>query len=126
MALTQGKKYKRVLVVDDEHAVADTLVLILEGAGYSASAVYSGAEAIDAAESLKPDLIISDVMMPPGIDGVRAAMEIMLIHPECRIVLFSGQAATNDLLIDAKARGYQFEILAKPIHPLELLQRIAA
>ena len=54
---------KRVLIVDDEPTIADTLAIILNKAGFNASAVYSGTEAVEVAKSVKPDLIISDVAM---------------------------------------------------------------
>lgn len=61
----------KVLIVDDEHMIADALAIILNKAGFNASAVYSGTEAVEVAKSLKPDLIISDVAMP-DMNGIEA------------------------------------------------------
>jgi hypothetical protein len=44
--------------------------------------------------------------------------------PKCKILLFSGQAATADLLDRARSQGHEFEILAKPVHPQDLLARL--
>jgi hypothetical protein len=44
--------------------------------------------------------------------------------PGCKILLFSGQAATADLLETARAQGHEFEILAKPVHPQDLLAKL--
>jgi hypothetical protein len=44
--------------------------------------------------------------------------------PNCRILLFSGQALTSDLLAEAEKKGYIFAILAKPIHPDLLFDRV--
>jgi hypothetical protein len=44
--------------------------------------------------------------------------------PSCKILLFSGQAATADLLDRARVQGHEFEILAKPVHPQDLLARL--
>jgi len=44
--------------------------------------------------------------------------------PKCKILLFSGQAATAALLDDARRRGHEFEVLAKPVHPTDLLAKI--
>ena len=44
--------------------------------------------------------------------------------PDCKVLLFSGQAETCDLLKEARIRGYDFEILAKPVHPADLLARL--
>lgn len=116
-------KKPRVLVVDDERVIADTLAKILDLNGYDASAAYTGTGAVECARSLQPDLIISDVIMP-DMNGIEAAIQIRSFLPGCKILLFSGQAATADLLEDARARGYEFDILAKPVHPADLLAKI--
>jgi CheY-like chemotaxis protein len=112
-----------VLVADDERVIADTLVIILNQAGFSATAAYSGHKAVELAESLKPDMLISDVIMP-DLSGIDAAIRIRSILPSCKILLFSGQAATADLLDKARAQGHEFEILAKPVHPQDLLAKL--
>jgi CheY-like chemotaxis protein len=114
---------RRVLVVDDEQVIADTLAKILDLNGYEASAVYTGTAAVESARSLQPDLIISDVIMP-DMDGIQAAISIRGFLPNCKILLFSGQAATADLLEDARAQGHEFEILGKPVHPSDLLAKL--
>jgi CheY-like chemotaxis protein len=116
-------KRPKVLVVDDEQVIADTLAKILDINGYEASAVYSGLAAIDSARELRPDLIISDVIMQ-DMDGIEAAIHIREFLPSCKILLFSGQAATADLLENARSQGHDFEILAKPVHPSELLAKL--
>jgi len=115
---------RRVLVVDDERIIADTLTLILQRSGFEASAVYSGEKAIEAASEFRPDALISDVIMG-GITGIEAAIRISKVIPKCKIILFSGQAATADLLQRAKAAGHDFEILAKPVHPSVILELLS-
>jgi DNA-binding response OmpR family regulator len=115
----------KVLVVDDEHTIADTLAIILNKAGFNASAVYSGTEGVEVAKSLKPDLIISDVAMP-DMNGIEAMILIRGFLPTCKVLLFSGHASTVDLLKSAHARGYEFDILAKPVHPQDLIARLTA
>ncbi len=112
---------RRVLILDDEQIIANTLVLILNRNGFEASAVYNAQDAINVATQLSPDVLISDVIME-GMTGIDAAIRISELIPNCRIILFSGQAATADLLEQAEANGHHFEILAKPIHPRLLLQ----
>jgi len=118
-----GKRKPRVLVVDDERVIADTLAIILNQNGFAATAVYSGTGAIEKARSERPDLIISDVIMD-DMNGIDAAINIRQFLPSCKILLFSGQAATADLLEKARAKGHKFEILAKPVHPQELLAKL--
>ena len=60
----------------------------------------------------------------PGITGIEAAIEIRAQFPFCRILLFSGLAATADLLEKARAQNHEFEILAKPVHPADLLAKL--
>jgi len=122
--MTDEKSKPRVLVVDDEHVIADTLAIILSRAGYNASAAYSGAQAVDLARIERPDLIITDVIMLPGMSGIEAAIRVREFLPTCKILLFSGQASTADLLEDARVRGYEFQILAKPVHPQDLLAKL--
>jgi len=113
----------RVLVVDDERVIADTLATILNQNGFEASAVYTGTAAVDHARDSRPDLVISDVIMH-DMNGIEAAIRIREMLPGCKILLFSGQAATADLLEKARAEGHQFEILAKPVHPQDLLAKL--
>lgn len=121
---TNGSK-PRVLVADDEQVIANTLAIILNQAGFEARAVYSGEKAIDALDAFMPDMLISDVIMT-GMTGIEAAIQTRQKLPNCKILLFSGQAATADLLERARAQGHEFEILAKPVHPTDLLAKLRA
>jgi CheY-like chemotaxis protein len=120
---SKGKNKPKVLVVDDEQMIADTLAIILNQSGYDAVAVYTGAAAVESARANKPDLIISDVIMP-DMNGIEAVIKIREFLPGCKVLLFSGQAATADLLEMARNQGHEFEILAKPVHPQDLLAKL--
>jgi len=112
-------------VVDDEHVIADTLSIILNQNGFDAFPVYTGQEAIDRALNVAPDLLISDVIFKnESLTGIDVAIKVRQSLPSCKILLFSGQAATADLLEAARAQGHEFEILAKPVHPQDLLARL--
>ncbi len=113
----------RVLVADDEHVIANTLTIILNQSGFEARAVYSGEKAVEMAGTFRPDMVISDVIMA-GMTGIEAAIQINALLPNCKILLFSGQAATADLLDTARTQGHEFEILAKPVHPTDLLAKL--
>ena len=113
----------KVLVADDERVIADTLAMILNQSGFEARPVYSGEEALELASSFQPDMLISDVIMA-DLNGIDAAIRIRAVLPSIKILLFSGQAATADYLDKARAQGYDFEILAKPVHPQDLLSKL--
>lgn len=113
----------KILVVDDEPVIADTLVNILNGEGHDALSVSDGESAVKWAEMVRPDALVTDVIMP-GMDGVETAKAITKLLPNCRIILFSGQTASADLLEKAVAEGYRFEVLAKPINPDVLVARL--
>ncbi len=115
----------RVLVADDEQVIANTLAIILNQAGFEAKAVYSGENAVETLDTFEPNMLISDVIMT-GMTGIEAAIKVRARLPNCKILLFSGQAATADLLEKARSQGHEFEILAKPVHPTDLLAKLRA
>jgi CheY-like chemotaxis protein len=112
-----------VLVVDDEVLVADSLVQILKMFGFDASSRYNGSHAIDLANNAAFDVLISDVVMD-GMNGIESAIEICKILPNCKVLLVSGNNRTADMLKDAHERGHDFEVLAKPVHPSEIIERL--
>lgn len=113
----------KVLVVDDEKRIADTLKEILEMAGFEVVAAYDGWGAIEAATRFQPDYLLSDVLMPE-MNGVELAISVSKMFPAARILLFSGQAGISDILMDGHRQGFEFELIAKPIHPLKLIEHL--
>lgn len=111
-----------ILVVDDQQLLADTTAEILNQSGFRASRAYGGHSALEIARKLKPDYLLTDILMP-GMNGVELAITVSKELPKTRIVLFSGQAGITDILRQAKEDGYVFELLAKPIHPEKLVER---
>lgn len=120
-----GARKIRVIIIDDEPVIADTVVEILNGEGFEAMAVSTGASAIELTKAFDPDVVLSDVIMP-GLNGIETGIRIREIAPNCRVILFSGQAATVDLLEEAREQGHRFDILAKPIRPEQLISVIRA
>lgn len=113
----------RIYVVDDEWIIAESLATILAKEGYRAQAFHNPGQAMVRALDQPPDVLIADVMMP-GMPGTELAMALRSAGQQCRILLFSGQASAVDLLGDARQRGFDFELLEKPVHPLQLLMRL--
>jgi CheY-like chemotaxis protein len=113
----------RILVLDDEIVIAETVVEILRHAGFDAIVVTNGAAAVEKAGEWLPQVVLSDVVMP-GMNGIETGIQIRERVPDCKVILFSGQAATLDMLEKARLQGYDFQILAKPIKPEQLIAAI--
>jgi CheY-like chemotaxis protein len=117
----------KILVVDDEHAIVDSLYEIIQAAGYEVIKAYSGVEALSAVTSHCPSILLTDVLMPI-MNGFDVALEVKKRCPDCRLLLFSGQAATAEMAQrygpTFTSQGYRFELLPKPYHPAALLKKL--
>ncbi len=108
-----------VLVVDDEELIAETLVSILNSAGFAAMAAFNAESALDLASEIPPEVLITDIVMP-GMDGIELAYELKRRVPDCKVLLFSGQVGA----VEFRGRT-DFPLLAKPVHPLQLLTEVS-
>ena len=113
-----------IFVVDDEEIIATSLATILKMSGFEATAFIDPRNALSRAHLEPPDLLLSDVFMPQ-MSGIDLAIQIKQHCPNCKILLFSGQAITADLLQQARQQGHDFNLLSKPIHPTDLLREIS-
>ena len=118
-----GTECLTILVVDDEETVANTTVEILNMSGFCAFVAYDGKTALELAARFRPDILLTDVVMP-GMNGVELAVCIKKLLPQTAILLISGQAGTLDLLEKARNEGFVFELVAKPIHPTKLMEHL--
>ncbi len=110
-----------VLVVDDERLLADTTATILRRSGFNTKTAYDGFAALEMTRSFHPDYLLTDIMMPV-MNGIELAITITKMYPATKILLISGQAGISDMLEDSKAKGYEFPLLAKPVHPAKLIE----
>jgi len=120
--MSSSTEQKRVLIVDDERLIADTLATIFSNKGYEARAVYSAEQALELISDWLPGLAIIDVQLP-GMNGIDFAIRLRAEYPDCKLSLFSGQASTSDLLELARQNGHSFEVLAKPVPPDDFLSQ---
>lgn len=118
-----GKDCTTVLVVDDEETLANTTIEILNMAGFCAFVAYDGTTALELASKFHPDILLTDVVMP-GMNGIELAMALSKLLPRTKVLLISGQAGTIDLLEKARSEGHAFDLIAKPVHPLKLIERL--
>jgi DNA-binding NtrC family response regulator len=117
-------KSPKILIIDDETSIADSLAEILSTSGFDAFAFYGGQSAIDFARNHCPDIVLSDIVMPK-LNGIETVMKIREICPSTRILLFSGQAGIANILQHARALGHDFELLPKPVHPEVLIKKLS-
>jgi CheY-like chemotaxis protein len=115
---------RRILIVDDESPIADTLQMIFRMQRYDARVAYSAESAVELIAEWKPDLVILDVILPQ-MNGIDLAIVIKENYPKCHIILFSGHANTSTLLDEAVRKGHNFEVLAKPVLPDVMLERVS-
>jgi DNA-binding NtrC family response regulator len=87
----RGKSH--TLVIDDDRAVADTLVMVLNAAGLGASAVYSGEAGVALARGVEFEFLVTGVVMP-RMNGIEAAIQICQLLPKCKVLLVSGDNDT--------------------------------
>ena len=125
MGITVQKGARRILIVDDETAIADTLSLIFQLQRYDVRVAYTAERAIEMIAEWVPELAVLDVMLP-AMNGIDLALVIKANYPRCHVILFSGHANTGMLLEEAGRKGHQFEILAKPVQPELMLERASA
>ena len=121
MQVARGATAVQVLIVDDEMVVAQSTAEIFRIAGHNAMYATSAAKALEVAKEFRPDVLITDVVMPEQ-NGVDLAISIVSEIPTCKVLLISGQAETSNILDGAQQKGYHFDIVAKPLWPPELIR----
>jgi len=112
-----------VLIVDDEPLIAETLATILQGHGLATMTAEDADAALEIAELIPPQLLLSDVALP-GMDGFALAMQVTRRIPDCEVILFSGQYSTCDVVSMHHAQGHDFLTMVKPVHPVDMLTRV--
>jgi CheY-like chemotaxis protein len=116
---------QRILVVDDDRLVADTLTLIFAKSGFDARSAYSADEALECARIFNPDLLLCDISMP-GRDGLALVCDITRELPSCRIIVLTGfYSNLKGVREQSDKLARPVSILTKPCQPSELLREAA-
>jgi DNA-binding response OmpR family regulator len=110
----------RILVVDDERPLADSLAQIFQLSGFVVSTCYDGASAIARAATFRPDIVVSDYSMP-GLNGLEASAKIKALLPGCRIIMLSAHSLPHEAEPHDPS---DYLSLQKPMHPSEILSVI--
>ena len=110
----------KLLIVDDEKLIAETLATIFNTNGYEARPAYSAEHALEIIAEWEPAIAIVDGILP-AMNGIDLGILLKASRPSIKVMLISGQMVTGTMLGDAAKKGHAFEILAKPIEIPELL-----
>ena len=117
---------QRVLIVDDDRLVADTLSLIFAKSGFDSRVAYSADEALHCSREFSPDLLLCDVTMP-GRDGLALVCDVTRELPSCRIIVLTAfYSNLKHVRERASKLARPVGILTKPCQPSELLREAAA
>ena len=114
----------RILVIDDDNHIRETVRRVLEGRGHNVRVVEDGADGIDSIAEDAPDLVITDIFMP-GQDGIETLIELRKAFPMLKVIVMSGGDSTGlmNLLDDAELLGAN-RTLPKPFTPEELMEAV--
>lgn len=118
--MSEPNRSFRVLIVDDEKSISDSLGLVFTARGYEVRVAYNAEQALEMSMVWKPRLAILDVVLPK-MSGIDLAILFKEILPECHVILFSGQLVTEDLAVEASRKGHEFDIVPKPVGPIYFL-----
>lgn len=115
---------KRILVVDDEKDLVETLTFRLEANSYEVLKAYDGQEGLDKAKKEKPDLIILDLMLPK-IDGYKVCRMLKFDekYKHIPVILFTARAQESDRKMGGEVGADAY--ITKPFEPKALLDKIA-
>ncbi|SPE26880.1 hypothetical protein SBA5_560046 [Candidatus Sulfotelmatomonas gaucii] len=114
--MTATDQPRRILVLDDAPAVAESLALILSRAGFGVKVAHSAEDAIQLMTNWEPNVAFVDVMLP-GINGIEFSDELERKYPQCEIALMSGHPGAGDLMENARQEGRELSVLPKPFEP---------
>lgn len=112
----------RVLVVDDDVALAEMIGIVLKDEGYIIQECYHGGEAQDVFRDFQPDLVLLDVMLP-GKDGIQICREIRA-NSDVPIIMLTARSDTADVVAGLEAGADDY--VPKPFKPRELVARVKA
>jgi CheY-like chemotaxis protein len=131
------EKGKRILIVDDDPIMVQSLKLVLENRGYATAEAYNASEAMGKVRQNRPDLILLDIMMPDGIEGFHFVWDLRQMEPPLRdipIIVVTAIHDKGELRYYPEQSDGTYEpgeylpvqdFIDKPIQPADLLDRVA-
>lgn len=113
-----------ILVVDDDMDVREMLCRMLEQDGYEVTPAEGGREALERLDSLAPDLVITDVVMPE-VDGFEVLLKLRLLAPGAGALVMSGGGRANpEIYLETARRLGASAVLRKPFTRAEMLEAV--
>ena len=112
---------KKVLIVDDEERVVQSIAGVLEDEGFQVARAKSGEEAIKVFQQEEPDITLLDIWMP-GMDGIEVLKRLKWISPDCQVIMISGHATISTAMTAVKLGAFDF--IEKPLSLDTLLMTI--
>ena len=122
--MPRGKYMKKILIVDDQVEIRELVDMTLKSDNYDIFQAESGQKAIEIARREKPDLIIMDVAIPRGTEGIETTRSIKN-DPEtknCKVIMLTGKGLETDRIKSLDAGADDF--FAKPFSPLALIKKV--
>lgn len=117
---------QRVLVIDDDRLVADTLSMVFRANGFESEARYSAAEGLERARSFAPGLVLCDVTMP-NENGLQLAQKVNDEMPECKVLMLTAYEHNDtSVALQSTRMRRPLKMLNKPCRPEELLREANA
>ena len=119
---------KKILLVDDDHDLVDSMKSIVESGGYDVEVAYDGSECLEKVNETKPDLIVLDVMMP-GMDGWEVCRELKDAPatqdiPIIMLTAVGSQVRTTKYTHEGGMETESDDYFPKPVKPADLMTRI--
>ena len=111
---------KRILIIDDDPDITDSIKVILKANGFDAFTAMDGKEGVAAIEKIKPDLVLCDMMMEQVDAGSRVAQEIKKKHKKLPVYLLSSIGSATAANIEVDKIGFN-GVFQKPISPDNLV-----
>ena len=115
--------YFRVLVVDDERDFVEATVKRLNKRGIDAEGVLSGEQALELMKKKRFDVVLLDIKMPGGMDGIETLREMKKIAPLTEVILLTGHASVESSIEGLKLGA--FDYLLKPMKLEDLIKKLA-
>ncbi|WP_192814848.1 MtrAB system response regulator MtrA [Tsukamurella sp. 1534] len=112
----------RILVIDDDPALAEMLTIVLRNEGFDSMVVGDGTQALSAAREFRPDLVLLDLMLP-GMNGIDVC-RVLRADSSVPIVMLTAKADTVDVVLGLESGADDYVI--KPFKPKELVARVRA